>query len=267
MLDANQYTPVFNGVSAWQLYHGPEYAVPTTYRINEWMHVKVVFADSRADIYIDSDKPVLRVNNLKREVAGGFIGVNAANFSPAHFANVKVSKLADAYVLPARPSEPEEVPEGQIMSWSVSEPFAHDQLQGMTSLSNEIRDAGPWIQADAEPSGILNLASVPMQEVGGNTRFGRLVVNSESSQIKLLSFGYSDVAKVFVNGKLLYAGNNTYQSRDYRYLGTIGLFDSVALPLNAGDNEILIAVTEAFGGWGVMGELEDLDGVTIQYAR
>jgi len=267
MPDANQYTPVYNGVSAWQLYHGSEYAVPSIYGINEWMHVKVVFADSRADIYIDSEKPILRVNNLKRELAGGFIGVNAANFSPAHFANVRVSKLADAYVLPARPAESKEMSEGQIASWSVSEPFAHDQLTGINSLSSETRDAQQWTKADAEPSGILNLASVPMQEVGGNTRFAKLAVTSASGQAKLMSFGYSDLAKVFVNGKLLYTGNNTYQSRDYRYLGTIGLFDTVVLPLKAGDNEILIAVTEAFGGWGIMGELEDLDGVTIQHTE
>lgn len=62
----------------------------------------------------------------------------------------------------------------------------------------------------------------------------------------------------------MYAGDNTYQSRDYRYLGTIGLFDTVVLPLVAGANEIVIAVTEAFGGWGVMAELDDLDGVSIR---
>ncbi len=52
MPDANQYTPVFNNFSAWQLYHGPEYAVATDYRNNEWMHLKVVYADDRADVYI-----------------------------------------------------------------------------------------------------------------------------------------------------------------------------------------------------------------------
>ena len=80
--DANQYTPVFNGVSAWQLCHGPKYAVPATYRNDEWMHVKLVYAGTRADVYIDSDEPLLRVNNLKREAKGGFVGINAANFRP-----------------------------------------------------------------------------------------------------------------------------------------------------------------------------------------
>ena len=46
--DANQYTPVFNGVSAWQLYHGEEYASPTPYKFNEWMSVKIIFSGSKA---------------------------------------------------------------------------------------------------------------------------------------------------------------------------------------------------------------------------
>ena len=37
--DANQYTPVFNGVSGWQLYHGERYAAPFAYRFHEWMRV------------------------------------------------------------------------------------------------------------------------------------------------------------------------------------------------------------------------------------
>jgi len=51
--DANQYTPVINGISAWQLYHGDGYGAPVEYRYNEWMHVKIIFAGKRAKVYID----------------------------------------------------------------------------------------------------------------------------------------------------------------------------------------------------------------------
>jgi hypothetical protein len=37
------------------------------------------------------------------------------------------------------------------------------------------------------------------------------------------------------------------------------MFDSVVLPLKKGDNELWIAVTEAFGGWGIMGQLTDFE--------
>jgi len=49
-------------------------------------------------------------------------------------------------------------------------------------------------------------------------------------------------------------------------VGTIGLFDSVALPLKTGENELCIAVTEAFGGWGVQAQFADMEGINLQDA-
>ena len=64
--DANQYTPVFNGNSAWQLYHGEGYSAPTKYKFNNWMPVKVVVSGKRAEIYImDMDTPALVTHDLK----------------------------------------------------------------------------------------------------------------------------------------------------------------------------------------------------------
>ena len=82
-------------------------------------------------------------------------------------------------------------------------------------------------------------------------------MNADKPQTKQLELGYSDTATVFVNGKRVYSGDNTYMSRDYRYLGTIGLFDSVTLSLQSGENEICVAVSEAFGGWGIMGRVTE----------
>ena len=102
--DANQYQPIFNGGDAWQLYYGEGYAAPVEYRYNEWMHVKVLFAANQADIYIDSDEPVLHISDLKRSEWSGAIGLNSANFSAVHFANVKVTNLANAYEFPPVPA-------------------------------------------------------------------------------------------------------------------------------------------------------------------
>ena len=86
--DATQYTPVFNGVSGWQLYHGERYTVPVVHRFNEWTHVKIVFSGSQAEIYVgDMEKPVLFVDELKRGVAPGSVGVRVGKFASAHFSN------------------------------------------------------------------------------------------------------------------------------------------------------------------------------------
>jgi glyoxylase-like metal-dependent hydrolase (beta-lactamase superfamily II) len=255
--DANQYTPVYNGASAWQLYHGPEYAAPIQYRFNEWMHIKIIYAGSNADVYIDSDEPVLRINNLRHGDLSGAIGLNSANFSSVHFANFKYTVLADAYALPS-PRHESAAHDGVVMKWQISDAFEGSTLEAVTQLGAEHTEGRTWTPLKAEESGITNLAQVQGIEGGKNTVFARVVLSVAEYETRKLSFGYSDAANVYLNGTLLYAGDNTYQSRDYRYLGTIGLFDSVALPLKPGDNELWIAVAESFGGWGVQARIDDL---------
>jgi len=255
--DSNQYQPVFNGSASWQLYHGPEYAAPTEYRFDEWMHVKIIFAGKNADVYIDSDEPVLSINNLRRDELSGAIGLNSANFSSVHFANFKYTVLADAYALPT-PEQDNTTDDGTVMTWQVSDAFDGTTLEGVPQLGAAHTEGRTWTSLKAEKTGITNLAQVQGIEQGRNTAFARVVLSAAENAPKKLSFGYSDAARVYLNGTLLYAGDNMYQSRDYRYLGTIGLFDSVVLPLKAGDNELWIAVTESFGGWGVHARIDDL---------
>ena len=118
--------------------------------------------------------------------------------------------------------------------------------------------ARTWHSLDAEPTGIANLAQVQGIGEGGDTAFAMLKMTADEAETRQLSLGYSDSAAVYLNGTLIYRGDNTYRSRDYRYLGTIGLFDNVALPLIKGENELCIAVTEAFGGWGLIGKITAL---------
>ncbi len=40
--DANQYTPIFNGMSAWQLYHGEGYGAAVEYDFDTWIPIKIV---------------------------------------------------------------------------------------------------------------------------------------------------------------------------------------------------------------------------------
>jgi len=53
-------------------------------------------------------------------------------------------------------------------------------------------------------------------------------------------------------------------SRDYRFLGTIGFFDQLFLPLKKGSNELWFVVSENFGGWGVKAKLENMDKISLR---
>lgn len=76
----------------------------------------------------------------------------------------------------------------------------------------------------------------------------KTTIQSDKDQIKKLIFGYSDEVSIFLNGRILFRGNSEYRRRSSRFLGIAGLNDSVFLPLKKGENELLLMVTENFGG-------------------
>jgi hypothetical protein len=92
----------------------------------------------------------------------------------------------------------------------------------------------------------------------------KVVVESASEQIKELSFGFSDFVTVYLNDKAIYYGADNFMSRDYRFLGTIGFFDKLFLPLKKGSNELWFVVSENFGGWGVKAKFENMDGISLK---
>jgi hypothetical protein len=111
----------------------------------------------------------------------------------------------------------------------------------------------------------VNLARLAGIRDGRNTVLARTTIRSEREQTVGLQLGFSDRAAVYLAGRLLYRGDDAYRSRDYRFLGSIGYWDTVYLPLAHGDNELTVAVSEDFGGWGVQARLPDLaDAVVVE---
>jgi hypothetical protein len=57
-------------------------------------------------------------------------------------------------------------------------------------------------------------------------------------------------------------------SRSLRYLGVMTLDnDALRIRLEKGDNELLFAVTEAFGGWGLNARLDGVEGAGAPLTR
>ena len=256
--DAMQYTPVFNRLNGWQLYHGANHSTEYEYKDNEWMHIKMVIKDSRMELFIDNmNIPVLDVFELKRDPVAGSIGFASA-MTEARIANVTIIQPDNIQFINTTTEIPVPGPE-VVSSWEVSTAFSGDRL-GL-EFDQKLNKELTWSEMPIEYSGVVNLAKVGVLQEGGNTVFARFRVRSEASQRKQLEFGYSDAARIYVNGKAVYEGQRLFRSRDYRYLGTIGFFDSVFLDLQQGENEIVFAVSENFGGWGVMARFADLEQI------
>ena len=262
--DATQYTPVFNGLEGWQLYHGPRYSVPITHRADEWTHVRILFAGPQAEIYVgDMENPVLTVGETLGDGEPGSVGVKTGEFAPAWFSNFRFQPM-DSPPIRGKARPPEPPPPGLIPSWSVSDAFPEGSLDGRATLAPEDLAARRWTTLPIERSGLANLARIQGVKLRDNTVFARATLISDREELKQLDFGFSDRVRVYLNGRLLYRGNDTARSRDYRFLGSIGWWDTLYLPLRQGPNEILLAVTEEVGGWGVQCKLPDPTGIVFQ---
>lgn len=263
--DANQYTPVFNGVSGWQLYHGQGYAKPVVYDFNQWMHVKIVVSGSQAEVYIkDMETPAVIIHELKHDIKSGKLGVGVGNFAPAYFSNFSYTAMSSPPALKGTPMQMEPPAPGTIMKWQVSNAINEASLQNKHHLTAAEKSALTWQPLESEHTGLANLARVQGISQESNTAFAKVTVFSDFDQIKRVKLGYSDRVLVYCNDRLIYGGNNTYRTRDYRYLGTIGYFDEVYLDLKKGENELWIAVSESFGGWGLQAVFEDQNGIEVR---
>jgi len=84
--------------------------------------------------------------------------------------------------------------------------------------------------------------------------------------MKKAHVGWTRELWVFVNGKLVYADKNLFDSEAARKDpdGRCSLENGVVtLPLDAGDNEVAVALANNFFGWGLMLRLDDLEGVRV----
>lgn len=260
--DANQYTPVFNGNAAWQLYYGEGYAAPVKYEFNNWIHFKLVIRGQFMEVYIgDMEMPVLFAE-LKRKSMRGNIGIsNAINSS--YFANVSIQHN-DSPVLKGKPAAAKKIESGTVEQWSISQSFNLEKLLNVFDLKN-FGLKPKYSPYKVEPTGTVNISMAAEVNENGNTVLAKVVIESDRDQIKRLTFGFSDRVIVFVNGKAIFYGDDGFTSRDYRFLGTIGYFDAVFADLKNGQNEIIFAVSESFGGWGLKAKFEDPTGLKMLY--
>jgi hypothetical protein len=259
--DANQYCPVNNGVSSWQLYTGEGYTAPAHYLYNNWTHCKLVISGNRMDVYINDMRKPAMVSALKRATQAGGIALYSS-LGEAWFSEFKITRNNNPVFLgPLKTPLPPEP--GTILTWQVSAPFSEKSLERAMVLTKTEKQSLTWRNGQAENSGLLNLAAIAEFTQTNNTVFAKLIIESDKAQIKKISLGFSDRVKVYLNNQILFSAYDAFQSRDYRFLGTIGYFDDVYLSLINGRNELWISVSENFGGWAIQGKITDQSGIRI----
>ncbi len=254
--DAVQYTPVFNGIAGWQLYNGSGYTAGVELPPDRWIHLKLEVSGTQAKLYVEEmERPVLEMYDLKHGAVGGAIGLFGPRDGNYYFSNFSY-RLDDG--LAFEPPPPVDAPPGVMTEWELSEPFGLSRVDVERYPGEDWLEGLSWNRVESEPSGLVDVG-----RYHGRTGrepdvvFARKIIRSERESVLKLMFGYSDAISIFLNGRLVFSGSSAYRQRDPSFLGVVGLYDMVYLPLEKGENELLFMVVESFGGWGFMGRDQD----------
>jgi hypothetical protein len=182
---------------------------------------------------------------------------------PARFAGVAVRPDVGGFVFPPEAAEKPADP-GVVRAWSVSRAFT--PKEPTPDALPEAATTGTFQGVEAAASGLVELHRHVRLPEGSReaAAVARVTVRAAEAGRRRIDLGYSDRVTVFLNGRPLYQGDASYSFDTPRREGLIGYDQaSLFLPLEKGDNELAVLVSDSFGGWGLMGRFADPSGLTL----
>lgn len=267
--DAMQYTPVLGTGRNWQLYSGPGFTGAVDIPKAEWFHLRLEVTGAQAKLYVkDMATPALVMPDLKTGLQKGQLALIVL-MGETFFANFEVRTTPDApweRRLPAMPA-------GTLTKWKLSPSYDALARNLEQPLSPSELASIAWQDVEAEAPGIVPInryRESPHPRVtfandwskrldpqpGMKVVYARTTIDSDRDQVKKLELGYSDDVSVFLNGQILFRGRSAQNFRDPGFLGIMGAEnDALYLPLKKGANDLVLAVSELGGGWGLIGRL------------
>jgi len=249
--DAVQYVAAFHGIDSWQLYNGPGLSARAVIPTDRWVHVRIEVQGTQARIFLDNaPQPVLVIGDLKHGKSRGRLGLTTVADGTAFFSNFSFRRDGS---LSFPPPPLIHRPPGCVRDWEISQPIKRRLIDFDSFPDSKALGVSSWTKVSALPDGVLDFSRT-YGRLGAepDAILARSVIQADKDGPKKFWLGYSDEASLFVNDRLVFYGNSAYRSRDTSFLGILGLFDAVSLPLRKGANEIFFILGEAFGGWGLI---------------
>ncbi len=265
-----QYAAVLDGVNMWDV--TDDYQAAASIYEGKWNHVKLVINGKQMKVYVnDTQRAALHVPALEGITKSGRISLTG-NVIYANFI--------------VRPNVTEDLPSSEgydptyndsryLRNWSVTDPidfpFGKGVMRGIARNPGVVIDTAlldstaVWKPLKAERRALVNLTRLFGSVEQGQRKLVwiKTAISSEADQEKRVDLGFSDEVWVFVNGQPLLIDKN--------YFGSPGMKEpqgrctientSFQLPLQKGENEILIGVTNYFFGWGVIARVANTDGL------
>jgi hypothetical protein len=258
-----QYAPQTHGVLLWDLF--PQYQTRAPLRDNGWNHIKMVVSGRRMRVFVnDATSPTLEVGRLEGDVMKGGLRLQG----PGTFANMVITPDAVDGLSPEPMRDPLDEDRSLVRNWRLSTFAALPE--GKNAMYDEMpRASQEWKAIRAERNGLVNLSREygrPLREPDRAVAWLKTTITSDRNETKKFNIGWTRELWVFVNGKLVYTGKNLFEQEGARkYPDARCSLDNGAFtaPLEAGDNEVAVAIANNFFGWGLMMRLADPEAVHL----
>ena len=254
-VDAIQYAPTYNGELTWQLYR--EYQAKVRFKNTGWNKFRLEIANEQLDVYVNDEK-VLHIDRMETDHRVGEIGLFAlfdCQFSNFRYTPKKVQPSTKEKLAPA--IDPNIITEWQL---TAATPLPTQALNFKEFANAET------IKAQTEASGLLPISKHLKRASSGqferNQEFytvASTTIITDQDETQAFSFDYSDKIMVYLNGKLLYHGNNAFRAKGPEHKGHIGInTNKLFLDLKKGKNTLHCVVIDKANGWGLIGKLEQI---------
>jgi hypothetical protein len=258
-----QYAPQTHGVLLWDFF--PQYENRAPLRENGWNHIRMIVSGRRMNVFVnDAASPTLEVGSLEGDARKGGLQL----LGPGTFANMVITPHAVEGLSPEPAGDPLSGDRGLVRNWHLSKFSALPD--GSAPVYKEMPAASPeWKAISTERSGLVNLSRVygrPLAEPNRAVAWLKTSITSDRKQTKKIDIGWTRELWVFVNGKLVYADKNLFEQEGARKFPDARCSlenGSFTLPLEAGDNEVAVAIANNFFGWGVMLRVADPEGIHL----
>lgn len=239
--DCIQYAPITHALMQWDIY--PEAQGPAPVAPQGWNHVRIVVAGEAMLVYVNRQaEPSLVVPKLQGLSTDGGIAFKG----PAIYANL-VIRAGDPPALPDVRQPP--AGPGTVTAWLAAEPTV--RAAGRPVLAADIPAVAAWHPIGVEPTGLVNLsrafgtARAPAISIG----WLKTELDAVTAARRTVRIGWARQVSVFLNGRLVFSGDNPYYPSEQRLTpdGRLDAGDAVVpLDLRPGRNEIVLAVGN---GW------------------
>jgi hypothetical protein len=258
-----QYAPQTHGVLLWDLF--PQYQTRAPLRENGWNHIKMVVSGRRMNVFVtDVPSPMLEVGSLEGDAVTGAVRLQG----PGTFANMVITPDAVDGLSPEPASDPLSADRGVVRHWRLS-PFSA-LPNGKEATFGDMPGTSPeWKTLTTERNGLVNISREygrPLPQPNRAVAWLKTTITSDRKQTKRVDIGWTRELWVFVNGKLVYADKNLFEVEDARKFpdARCSLENGGAmLPLEPGENEIVVALANDFFGWGMVLRVTDPEGVRL----